>query len=292
MNREPKTILLATDGTPASVGARAAAAHLCRRGGAALHLVHASSPWTESSDDHAAMAWAIAQTERKLIEEGLGCAVAGVHNPRGPRAEAILATAAVTAADMVIIGGRQLNRLADLFTYRVSRRVVGAAHLPVLMVPGGGSAWPPHHVVIGCDGSPEARHAAQLAAWIARLAEADVIVAGVANGEDLFESPIQAHCTAETCAAEVRASGVAQTVSTQVAICERADLALRDLCETTGERVLLAVGARGSSALRRPGHASVSRALIEHTRVPVLLVPPALLGQVVTHRTTRDAVLA
>lgn len=276
MDSQPRTILFATDATSASTGARAAAVHLCRSGHAELHLVHATSPWAPVEDDPA-MAWSMMARERQHIEEDMGCAVAGTHLPHGLSVPAILRTARTTSADLIVVGGRRLGFAHRLLTYRVSRGVVEAAHVPVLVVPGDESTWPPQHVVTGCDGSEESRRAADLAAWIAAAADADLLVTSVA-GAGLLATAAVASQVAEACADQVRSRGAVRRVSTRVVESAQADDALHEICAATAGRVLLAVGARGSGALRRPDHASVSAALTDSMHVPMLMVPPGVLA--------------
>jgi len=65
---------------------------------------------------------------------------------------------------------------------------------------------------------------------------------------------------------------------------DQAKPALHDLCRATPGRVLLALGARDSGALRRSDHTSVSAALTESTQIPMLLAPPGLLARLGAHR--------
>src|ERR1017187_6675341 len=84
----------------------------------------------------------VATAEAKLIEETLGCPVAAVHTPVGSRAGGILAAAAAVGAGLVVVGGRHLGIVEELFieperaleaaartlagTTTVTTRVVGA----------------------------------------------------------------------------------------------------------------------------------------------------------------------
>jgi len=271
---EPTAILFATDGTEASRNARAAAAHIARAANAALHIVHV---WSRTSAmgqaEHVAerIAAAVADDEAKLIEEQLGCPVAAVHTPFGARAHGILATARTVSAGIIIVGGRRLGIVEELFTYRVSEDVVHHSLRPVLLVRDDGHDWPPRHVVVGFDGSSEATLATGLAAWLARLSEADLTLVTVIHDDDpAAEAERRLALGAEAAREHLDAGRVA----TQVVAHTDVPDALREACRSTREPHLLAIGAGGSSASGASPELSVSRSIIHHTHVPLLLVPP------------------
>ena len=277
INAEPTAILLATDGTAASQNARAAAAHIARAANAALHIVHAWSPSTAMGEaEHVAerIASAVAADEAKLIEEQLGCPVAAVHTPSGSRAHAILATARTVSAGIIIVGGRRLGIVEELFTYRVSEDVVHRSFRPVLLVRDDGHAWPPRHVVVGCDGSAEANLASGLAAWLARLSGADLtLVTVIQDHKAAADAVSEGERRLALCAETARDHLDSERIATRVVTHADVPDALREACRSTGEPHLLAIGARGSSAGASPGF-SVSRSITHHTHVPLLLVPP------------------
>ena len=137
MNADPTTILFATDGTPASGRARGAAAHLARSADAALHVVHVWSPATTMTGEQEVdrgIAAGVASSESHVIAGQLSCPVAGLHTPEGSRARGILATAAVVGAGLIVVGGRNLGVVEELFTYRVSEDVIHHSFRPVLLV--------------------------------------------------------------------------------------------------------------------------------------------------------------
>lgn len=273
---EPTAILFATDGTAASQNARAAAAHIARTANAALHIVHVWSRTAAMGQaEHVAegIASAVAADEARMIEEQLGCPVAGVHTPTGSRAHGILATARTVSAGIIVVGGRRLGIIEELFTYRVSEDLVHRSFRPVLLVRDDGHDWPPGHVVVGCDGSPEATHAAGLAAWIARLSDADLRLVTVVHDEQantLEEAERHLAPAVEAATGHLDAARVATRVVTHADVPD----ALREACRSTREPHLLAIGAAGSQATGAHPEFSVSRAIVHHTHVPLLLVPP------------------
>jgi nucleotide-binding universal stress UspA family protein len=277
INAAPSSILLATDGARASDHARDAAAHLAREGHAALHIVHVWNPTqtvSDAEDVDEEIAAGVAGSQAALIESELHCPVAGVHTPRGSRAHAILATAGAVGAGLIVVGGRKLGIVEELFTYRVSEDVVSHSFRPVLLVRDDGHDWPPGHVVVGCDGSPEATRAARLATWIARLSGADVELIGVVRSDapPPEQAVVDAGRRLEACAEAIADDGAA-TLPARVVVHGNVAQALRDACAADPEPHLLAIGARGSSALNTVPRFSVSRSVIHHTHVPLLLVP-------------------
>jgi nucleotide-binding universal stress UspA family protein len=214
------------------------------------------------------------------MEEELGCRVAGIHTPYGSRAHGILVTAGAVGAGLIVVGGRKLGIVEELFTYRVSEAVVQHSLRPVLLVREDGDAWPPRHIIVGCDGSPEAVRAAALASWIARLADADLALVAVvdADAPASEEATRNAHRALEVSAASAGAQG--GKVRTTTRVVERTDVpaALREACTAIAGPRLLAIGARGSSSLNRNPEFSVSRSVTHHTHLPLLLVPPLHAG--------------
>lgn len=277
INALPTAILFATDGTQASQNARAAAAHLARTSGTPLHVVHVWAPTGSFSGGPGVdeeIATGVASAEAALIEESLGCRVAGTHTPGGSRAHAILATAASVGAGLIVVGGRKLGIVEELFTYRVSEDVVHRSYRPVLLVRENGHDWPPSRVVVGLDGSPEADRALELSCWVGRLSKADLVLVTAVNpdapGADATRRDAER-------ALEARASTVptpgGMEVATRVVVGSDVPRVLREACASADGTYLLAIGARGSSVNNVAPEFSVSRSVTHHTRLPLLLVP-------------------
>ena len=273
----PTAILLATEGTQASKNARVAAAHIARTSSTPLHVVHVWAPTTSLSNAPGVdeeIAAGVASSEAALIEGPLGCPVAGIHTPRGSRAHAILATAGAVGAGLIVVGGRKLGVVAELFTYRVSEDVVHHSYRPVLLVREDGVDWPPRRVVVGFDGSPEAERALVLSVWLARLAKADILLVRAidpdAPGADTAGQ--DAERALEAAASGVRVASDVE-VTTRVVAGSDVPKVLRDACAASDGACLLAIGARGSSIYNRVPECSVSRSVTHHTRLPLLLVP-------------------
>ena len=273
----PTAILFATDGTQASGSARVAAAHLARTSGTPLHVVHvwaATGPFSGAPGVDEEIAAGVASAEAALIEGPLGCQVAGIHTPRGSRAHAILATAAAVGGGLIVVGGRKLGIVEELFTYRVSEDVVHHSYRPVLLVREDGDDWPPRRVVVGWDGSPEADRALQLSGWIAGLSKARLMLVTAVNPDEPGAETARhdAERALEAGASIVRAPG-GMEVTTRVIAGSDVPKVLRDACASPDGAQLLAIGARGSSVNNRAPELSVSRSVTHHTRLPLLLAP-------------------
>jgi nucleotide-binding universal stress UspA family protein len=177
-------------------------------------------------------------------------------------------------AGLIVVGGRKLGIVEELFTYRVSEDVVHHSYRPVLLVREDGHDWPPHRVVVGLDGSPEADRALELSGWVARLSKADLMLVTAVNpdapGADTARQ--DAERALEAGASIVRTPG-GMEVATRVVTGSDVPKALRDACASPDGTYLLAIGARGSSVTNRAPELSVSRSVTHHTRLPLLLVP-------------------
>ena len=180
MNRLSAPILVATDASEDAHTAIRVAASLARRSGSPLHIVHVwQMPFTyglalplafDPGLEDAAGA-AILDEERALAE-GFGAEVAGAHLRHGTPAYAILAVAETVNAGMIVVGRRGLGAVRRVVLGSVSDGVVQQATVPVLVVHG--NNWPPSRVVVGDDGSDEARAAADVAADVAAAVGAPV----------------------------------------------------------------------------------------------------------------------
>lgn len=69
----------------------------------------------------------------------------------------------------MVAGSRELGPVKRLVMGSVSEGVVSLASCPTLIVRGGERTWPPSRLIMGEDGSEEARRAGKLAASIGGL---------------------------------------------------------------------------------------------------------------------------
>jgi nucleotide-binding universal stress UspA family protein len=136
-----KKILVATDGSPASAGAEAAAIDLCMEHGAELVVVHC---WRAPGE------WLGQPYYQHAVARELGAARAALTRPlelaelwdvpaeaeliEGSPAEHILDVAATHGVDLVVVGARGAGPIERLFIGSVSTAVLRHATLPVLVV--------------------------------------------------------------------------------------------------------------------------------------------------------------
>src|SRR5215204_4576701 len=173
----PAKILLATDGSEDAALAARAAADLSEKAGSELHLVHVLPRFPR----YAYPGVTPQVYSRVLLEEQVkgigarGARVAESHTRRGPIADEILDLAEELGADLIVVGSRGLGPVRGLLLGSVSGGIVHGATSPVLVLRGGENAWPPNRIVVGDDGSEEAKGAGVLAARIAKLLDAGVL---------------------------------------------------------------------------------------------------------------------
>jgi len=136
-----KSIVVAIDGSEQTEKIISRAVHMAKIHNAKVYLVHAFSPVSELLGKERlerAVAKSIEEAHTvvdpwvKLMEE------AGVKPEleiiEGPAARAILSVAGTRSADMIIMGARGLNPLAELMLGSASEQVVRRAHCPVMIV--------------------------------------------------------------------------------------------------------------------------------------------------------------
>jgi nucleotide-binding universal stress UspA family protein len=178
-------ILVATDGSPAARAAQATAVAFPWPQGSRARAVIARRGFTgaQVAADWPAAVWAALDQSLARIRDG---ARRGLRR-RWPDAEAvvveqpavaaILAEAGRAAADVIVVGSRGHGALGRLILGSVSRGVVRQAGIPVLV--GKGRPRPVRRLVIGLDGSPNARKAVRFVAGLPAPAGGRVTVARV-----------------------------------------------------------------------------------------------------------------
>jgi nucleotide-binding universal stress UspA family protein len=292
MNRHtplPRTILLATDGSPDSRMAARAAADLAIRGGVSLHAVHAweayggftgmapvASPLLDQDSARAILADEVAYLHTQHVD------VAGTHLRMGSPAAEILAVATEIAAGLIVVGSRGLGTVRRTMLGSVSEHVVHHAHVPVLVMRGPANAWPPNHVVVGDDATPDAVAVLPLAGEIAGLFGARVtLVHALTHLEQTLreENALTANVVDDILEfaqgeledhAATLSDDVRVRTSIRVAVDEPAG-ALLDIAARDQGHALVVVGTRGFGPIGRLRFGSVSTAVLRNSRGPVLI---------------------
>ena len=134
-------ILLATDGSTHAHEALRYARDLALRHDAEVVVIHAFEPVSTYLGEpwlHRVMACHVAAgrdiadlAARVLLEAGVDVEVEVLE---GPPADAILRVADVRQCDLILMGSRGRGTLASLLLGSVSLRVLGHAHIPVMIV--------------------------------------------------------------------------------------------------------------------------------------------------------------
>ncbi len=288
--RIPRTVLLATDGSPDSRLAARAAADLAARGAAALHVVHAWEPVSGFAglapmaapvlDEDAARG--VLTAELGWIESQHHVMPAGVHLRVGTASREILAVAAEVGAGLIVVGSRGLGPVRRTMLGSVSEEVVHHAAVPVLVMRGPLTAWPPRRVVVGDDASPDAVAVLPLAAEVAGLYGAPLtLVHALPHLQETLRDPEAvertlvddilefAHGELQDHAATLPADVAARTTP-RVAVGPAAEALLDAAAEDPG-RTVIVVGSRGLGPIGRLRFGSVSTAVLRHARGPVLV---------------------
>jgi nucleotide-binding universal stress UspA family protein len=286
----PTRILLATDASEDAILAARAALDVSRSSGTELHLVHVWRP-VPSSRFEAYIRREMAREARRLLDEqtgrveAAGSVVSGAHLREGPKADEILDLAEELDAGLIVIGGRGQGTVQRLLLGSVAEGVAYHARCPVLVMRGGERVWPPETVIVGDDGSQDARAAASLAIGIGRLLGASALLLRAYPKQPEMDNeqrtldirPPDEQLEREKAALEARAeelegeSGLRPAVRTCFGNPAEAILeAARDVAEG---RVLLAIGRRGLGESGRMRIGSVSTKVLRAARCPVLIYP-------------------
>lgn len=248
--------------------------------GCELHLVHAFGwpliypPFGAGYDPHdhgprAAMLDAVAQTARatERAHPGLSARSRIVDGSPG----GVLVTASHDAR-LLVVGHRGAGGFAGLLAGSVGMQAAGHAHCPVVIVRGSsGPADAP--VVLGVDGSPGARDAADAAFAHARRRGAEILVVHHQPADADLQPPAE-----DRLAASVRdVADHYADVKWRTEGLRGGDSAATALMAAADERGagLVVVGSRGIGGFRAMVMGSTSRTLIEHAPCPVMVVPAA-----------------
>ncbi|MDP8950698.1 MAG: universal stress protein [Actinomycetota bacterium] len=286
------SILVATDGSEDAALAVRAAADLSNRTGSELHVVHAWRRPTflglslEKATEGSS--YAHEEAERLLEEQAEhtragGGIVAGAHLREGRPAEEIVELAGELGVGLVVIGSRGLGAVKRLIVGSVSEGVVDFAPCPTLVVRGGEEVWPPSRLVVGDDGSEEARRAGELAAGVGKLFDARVLLVRVYPSVSVFKARRIVHMQAsgevlkrgesslEERAAELEGV-LGMRPETRVASGDAAAV-LQEMAEEGARPALVAVGRRGLGSVRYSTLGGVSADVLRSVAGPVLIVP-------------------
>jgi nucleotide-binding universal stress UspA family protein len=282
MNRFPKKILLATDGSENTTQATQAAVDIARRRGSEIHLIHV---WHDvhTPHAHAFVKSELRQHGREILDkevkriEEQGGTVTRSHLREGRTFEEVIKLGDELKADLLLVGSRGHRGLRRMLVGSNSEDIVHHAHRPVLVVRRGEDLWPPARIVVGDDFSEDARKAAELAANLGKLFGAQMLL--------LHAVPRLPQASGEVVNAKLEDRAgelediLQQRPQTRIVAGDSAEV-LIEAAQEGEEPTLVAVGSRGLGPVGRLRLGSVSTKVIRAGLGAVLVYPPVGDGRV------------
>ncbi|MEV1147544.1 universal stress protein [Micromonospora sp. NPDC049799] len=282
MNRP---VVVGLDGSPSSLVAAEHAARAAVQRSAPLHLVHGYlhplgygvplNPYdvgipapSESAQEM------LTRTATELAGRWPGLELEVRQVAGGPGATLVEES---RRADLVVVGSRGLGGFAGLLLGSVGTQVSAHAHCPVLVVRPTEEPVPlDGPVLVGVDGSESADLAVGYAADEAARRAATLVLAHVrdpdASGpEGGPKAGAGGDVLLDAAAAALRAAHPDLVVEERVLRSARPEQAL---VEASGDAALVVVGSRGRGGFTGLLLGSVSQALVQHARCPVLVARP------------------
>lgn len=287
MVRFPIRVLLATDGSKDAALAARTAVDLTDKSGSELHVVHAWTHVPSARFEEYIRARLEEEGQRVLDEEAqrieaAGADLAGVHLREGRTQEVIVDLAEEIGAELIIVGSRGVGTIERLLTGSVSEGVVHLASCPVLVMrTGEQEPWPPKKIVVGDDGSEEAKRAAQIAASIGKPYGAEVVLlraqpplrltgAGAAADPRVVEDVLRKDEEDLGHRATELEDVVGQRPQVKAVVGDPA-FALQQEAQESEVPVVVAVGRRGLGGMKRLILGSVSSSTLRAASGPVLI---------------------
>jgi nucleotide-binding universal stress UspA family protein len=185
-------------------------------------------------------------------------------------------------AKLVVVGSRGRGGFAGLLLGSVSHQLAAHAPCPVVVVPATWDPTPKRRVVVGVDGSDEARAALTwavewarpLGAEVEAVAVFDAAMAWIDVGSDYEERWIdQARSTATTTVEHVVGEVTRDHAGASVHAVVAEGAPARVLVDRARHADLLVVGRRGRGEFAGLVLGSVSQRCIEHSTCPVAVIP-------------------
>lgn len=295
-------VLLAIDGSDPSMTAVAAVAAMPMAPGSTVELLSVLAddneiyggawPAVVMVQSPEATSRARAEVRERLEEIRAGLATEGrtvvAKVLQGRPASEIILEAGVFGADLIVVGARGHSVVERLLVGSVSSEVVDHAHSPVLVV----RTERTGRVLVATDGSPDAEHAADFVAssgifheaelrvvsvidpgmpWWTGLSPVDGMVAAEAYGDMLDMARRHAEEAAQRTAGHLGSDHV-----TADAADRGGDVASTIVAEAVAWKAdVIVIGTRGLGMVRRLLLGSVSRDVLHHAPMSVLIVRPA-----------------
>lgn len=290
----PKTILLATDGSEDAAAASRAAADLSKRLNAELYVIHAwrqhyghmypsvSRP-VDPNPLFQQHAQEILDGEQENLKK-MGARITEYYLKSGRPADVILNLSEQIGTELIVMGSRGHGTFRRIALGSVSEEVVHHASCPVLVVRGGERTWPPDRIVVGDDGSEDARRAGDLAMGLARLLGVPTMLVRAhqeppaptelpSDQLELYERMVEESFERDVQALEKRAKEIEGTmgVRSEAKVSSGNAAVVLDKAAEETESTLIVVGSRGFGAVRRMALGSVSTKILRAAKGPVLI---------------------
>jgi nucleotide-binding universal stress UspA family protein len=285
-----RPVAVGIDGSPASLGAVAAAAREAALRGRPLRLVHAdwwaADPAWVDTDPAGSLAVELRTDPERIVKEALsyaatiaGTPVTAEVVPGDPGA--VLAAQSRTAC-LVVVAHRGAGGFLGLSLGSVAIAVAARATCPVLVVRGTAAA--DGYLAVGVDGSPANQAAVAFAFEEAALRDARLIavhswLGPVSTGPGDMLPVVSDPAVLRERAEAVLAQALARWSRRHPGVCvERRTVRSRAttaLVSASAAAQLIVVGTHGHR--RRPvlPFGSVTHALVQHSACPIVVVPPA-----------------
>jgi nucleotide-binding universal stress UspA family protein len=287
----PTKILLATDGSEDAVQATEAASDLAGKSGSELHIVHV---WHDVPGPYRRgfVKRELRRQGQEILDqqvqniESIGGTVAQAHLRGGRTSDEVIELSEELGVGLLVVGSRGMGTVRRILIGSHSEEIVHHAHVPVLVVRRGHSAWPPSRVVIGEDFSDHAKKAGELAANIAGLygsqvtllyAHPDLPEVPPGEARDAAVQELGGIRGRDEERLESRADQLKEMAGTRPEVRVSDDYPASVILQATQETPppLVAVGSRGLAGLTRTRLGSVSTKVVTAAMGPVLVVPHA-----------------
>ncbi|MFL1376656.1 universal stress protein [Nocardiopsis protaetiae] len=192
--------------------------------------------------------------------------------------------------DLLVVGTRGMGTVKSMFVGSVSVRVAAQASCPVVVVPsheGRPATTGLKRIVVGVDGSRNARRALGLAVGLAAETDGELVVvhswevpypydpvamtaAGYQPQEDLFEKQ------SEELVAELLAEAIDEQrddVNIEVTVVRTQNGPVNAILEAAEGADAVVVGSRGRGSVRGLLLGSVSQGVLHRSKIPVVVLP-------------------
>ena len=286
----PMKILLATGASAHAARATEAASDLASRSDSELHVVHV---WHDVPGPyrHAFVKRELRRQGEEILQEQVqkiesaGGTVAQAHLRGGRTSNQVIGLSDELGVGLLVVGSRGMGTVRRILMGSHSEEIVHHAHVPVLVVRRGDSAWPPRRVVIGEDFSDDAKKAGELAANIAGLygsrvtllyAHPDLPEVPPGEARDAAVQELGDTRERDEEKLESRASELEEILGTRPEVTVSDDypaVAILQAAQKETPPPLVAVGSQGLAGLTRTRLGSVSTKVVTAAPGPVLVFP-------------------